>query len=240
MIEVQNLSKKYQEHQALDGVSFSVSDGEILGIVGKSGSGKSTLLRLLNLMEQPTEGQILIDGKLTNQLTKQQVIQYKQKIGVVFQQYNLLANKTVKANVALPLTLLHQKDAKRVREVLDFVGVTSKSEAYPAELSGGEKQRVAIARALVRQPEILLCDEATSSLDEENTDSVLRLLQRIHQEFGITIFFVSHELDSVKKLCNRVLVLEAGKLLGIVENQPEPIRNNTSSYLDKVKGRLAK
>ncbi|MCH4167637.1 MAG: ATP-binding cassette domain-containing protein [Streptococcaceae bacterium] len=240
MIEVQNLSKNYPEHQALKSVSFSVTKGEILGIVGKSGSGKSTLLRMINLVEQPTNGQILIDGRLTSQLSQQEVLQFKQKIGVVFQQYNLLANKTVAANVNLPLTLLHRKDVKRIKEVLDFVGIASRSRAYPAELSGGEKQRVAIARALVRQPEILLCDEATSSLDEENTESVLRLLQRIHQEFGITIFFVSHELDTVKKLCNRVLVLEDGKLLGTVENQPEQIMPQQISYLEKVQRRLAR
>lgn len=240
MIEVQNLSKHYPEHQALEAVSFSVAKGEILGIVGKSGSGKSTLLRLLNLIEQPTSGQILIDGRQTKRLSRQEVVLFKQKIGVVFQQYNLLANKTVADNVALPLTLLHRKDDERVQEVLNFVGVATKSKTYPAELSGGEKQRVAIARALVRQPEILLCDEATSSLDEENTESVLRLLQKIHQEFGITIFFVSHELDTVKKLCNRVLVLEAGQLLGTVENQPEQIIAQDISYLEKVKRRLAK
>lgn len=158
---------------------------------------------------------------------------------MIFQHYNLLANKTVSQNIGLPLTLVGQKNSKKVEELLNFVGMSAKRNAYPAELSGGEKQRVAIARALVRQPEILLCDEATSSLDEENTGAILRLLKDSQQAFGITIFFVSHDLDIVKKLCNRVLVLENGQLLGEVANNPELSNESVGSYLEKVRRRVA-
>ncbi len=238
MIDVISISKHYLDHVALDNLSFSVAKNDILGIVGKSGSGKTTLLKLLNLVEKPTTGQILIDGKATDQLSKVQISQYKEKIGVVFQHYNLLANKTVSQNIALPLTLIGQKNSKKVVELLDFVGMSEKENAYPAELSGGEKQRVAIARALVRQPEILLCDEATSSLDEENTAAILRLLKDSHQAFGITIFFVSHDLDTVQKLCNRVFVLDKGQVLGEVNNTPELLSESEGSYLDKVRRRM--
>lgn len=239
MIEVMNVSKKYSDHTALDNLSFSVEKNDILGIVGKSGSGKTTLLKLLNLVEKPTAGQILINNKATNQLNKDQISQYKERIGVIFQHYNLLANKTVAQNIALPLTLIGQKNDKKIAELLDFVGMSEKASVYPAGLSGGEKQRVAIARALVRQPEILLCDEATSSLDEENTAAILRLLKDSHQAFGITIFFVSHDLDAVQKLCNRVLVLDKGRVLGEVNNIPELVFESESSYLDKVRRRMA-
>ena len=240
MIEVKHLSKQYANHLALDDLSFSVAKNEILGIVGKSGSGKSTLLKLINLMETPTSGQIVIDGQSTDQLSSKQMAQYKAKIGMVFQHYNLLANKTVVQNVALPLRLVGKKETERVTNLLEFVGMREKAHAYPADLSGGEQQRVAIARALVRQPEILLCDEATSSLDEENTAAILRLLKNSHDTFGITIFFVSHDLATVKQLCERVLVLEAGHLLGTVDNQPHLAAEATMSYLEKVQRRLAR
>lgn len=240
MIEVRHLSKQYVNHLALDDLSFSVDKNEILGIVGKSGSGKSTLLRLMNLMEIPTTGQILIDGTSTNQLSKKQVSQYKAKIGMVFQHYNLLANQTVAQNVALPLKLVGKKETDRVESLLSFVGMAEKAHVYPTDLSGGEQQRVAIARALIRQPEILLCDEATSSLDEENTAAILQLLQDSHQAFGITIFFVSHDLATVKQLCDRVLVLEAGHLLGTVHNKPQLAVESAMSYLEKVQRRLAR
>jgi D-methionine transport system ATP-binding protein len=158
---------------------------------------------------------------------------------MVFQQYNLLNNLTVKENVALPLKLIGKKDEGKVVELLSFVGISHKEDSYPAQLSGGEKQRVALARALTRNPDVLLCDEATSSLDEENTDDVIRLLQLIHEEFPVTIFFVSHELDTVKKLCERVLVMEDSHLLGIVDNQPTQLGKNDTPYLEKVKRRFA-
>lgn len=239
MYRLEHVSKVYQETTALQDISFSVEKGEIVGIVGKSGSGKSTLLRLLNLLETPSKGQLFLANKEINKLSKKAIQQQKQKIGMVFQQYNLLNNLTVKENVALPLKLMGKKDEANVMELLSFVGMNHKQDSYPAQLSGGEKQRVALARALTRNPDVLLCDEATSSLDEENTDDVIRLLQRIHEEFPVTIFFVSHELDTVKKLCERVLVMEDSRLLGVVDNQPIYLSKSDTPYLEKVKRRLA-
>ncbi len=239
MYKLEQVSKNYQETEALTDVSFAAAQGEIIGIVGKSGSGKSTLLRLLNLLELPSAGRLFLDGKDITHLSPKELQQQKQKIGMVFQQYNLLNNLTVKANVALPLKLLGIKNETKVMELLTFVGMAHKADRYPAQLSGGEKQRVALARALTREPNVLLCDEATSSLDEENTEDVIRLLQKIHQEFPVTIFFVSHELDTVKKLCERVLVMENGRLLGTVDNEPGELAKSGLSYLEKVQGRLA-
>lgn len=239
MYRLEHVSKVYQETTALQDISFSVEKGEIVGIVGKSGSGKSTLLRLLNLLETPSKGQLFLANKEINKLSKKAIQQQKQKIGMVFQQYNLLNNLTVKENVALPLKLMGKKDEANVMELLSFVGMNHKQDSYPAQLSGGEKQRVALARALTRNPDVLLCDEATSSLDEENTDDVIRLLQRIHEEFPVTIFFVSHELDTVKKLCERVLVMEDSRLLSVVDNQPTYLSKSDTPYLEKVKRRLA-
>lgn len=239
MYRLEQVSKRYQDTTALQDISFSVGQGEIIGVVGKSGSGKSTLLRLLNLLETPSQGKLFLADKDVSKLSKKAIQQQKQKIGMVFQQYNLLNNLTVKENVALPLKLIGKKDEAKVVELLSFVGISHKGDSYPAQLSGGEKQRVALARALTRNPDVLLCDEATSSLDEENTDDVIRLLQRIHEEFPVTIFFVSHELDTVKKLCERVLVMEDSHLLGIVGNQPTQLGKNDTPYLEKVKRRLA-
>lgn len=239
MYTLKHVSKEYQETISVKDISFSVTEGEIVGIVGKSGSGKSTLLRLLNLLESPSAGQLFLDGKDISQFSKKEVQAQKQKIGMVFQQYNLLNNLSVRDNIALPLKLIGKKEEARVNELLRFVGMERKQESYPAQLSGGEKQRVALARALTRNPTVLLCDEATSSLDEENTEDVIRLLQKIHQEFPVTIFFVSHELDTVKKLCERVFVMEEGQLLGEVDNQPIDLSKNKIPYLEKVQRRLA-
>ena len=239
MYTLEHVSKIYDNTTALQDISFSVKQGEIVGIVGKSGSGKSTLLRLLNLLETPTEGRLLLDDRDGTKLHKKEIQEQKQKIGMVFQQYNLLSNLTVWENVMLPLKLLKTKNSDRVRELLNFVGMAHKAESYPAQLSGGEKQRVALARALTRNPDVLLCDEATSSLDEENTEDVIRLLQRIHQEFPVTIFFVSHELDTVKKLCERVLVMEDSRLLGSLKNEISYSDKTDTPYFEKVQRRLA-
>lgn len=239
MYTLEHVSKIYDNTTALQDISFSVKQGEIVGIVGKSGSGKSTLLRLLNLLETPTEGRLLLDDRDVTKLHKKEIQEQKQKIGMVFQQYNLLSNLTVWENVMLPLKLLKTKNSERVQELLNFVGMAHKAESYPAQLSGGEKQRVALARALTRNPDVLLCDEATSSLDEENTDDVIRLLQRIHQEFPVTIFFVSHELDTVKKLCERVLVMEDSRLLGSLKNDISYSDKIDTPYFEKVQRRLA-
>lgn len=238
MLALENVTKNYGETQALKNLTFSVQPGEIVGIVGKSGSGKSTLLRLLNLMEQPSAGQILIDGVDVQILSKKDVRQQQQQMGMIFQQYNLLENLKIYDNVALPLKLLKQQQPEKIVDLLTFVDMAEKAEAYPAQLSGGEKQRVAIARALSRNPKWLLCDEATSSLDEENIEAVVRLLHKTHQELRPTIFFVSHELETVKSLCERILVLEHGQLVGDFTNNPRDFLDENLSYLEKVERSL--
>lgn len=238
MLALENVTKNYGETQALKNLTFSVQPGEIVGIVGKSGSGKSTLLRLLNLMEQPSAGQILIDGVDVQTLSKKDVRQQQQQMGMIFQQYNLLENLKIYDNVALPLKLLKQQQREKIMDLLTFVDMAEKAEAYPAQLSGGEKQRVAIARALSRNPKWLLCDEATSSLDEENTEAVVRLLHKTHQELRPTIFFVSHELETVKSLCERILVMEHGQLVGDFTNNPRDFLEENLSYLEKVERSL--
>ncbi|MGM0157214.1 ABC transporter ATP-binding protein [Enterococcus sp. AZ191] len=235
MIELRNVSKRYENTQALHSIDFSVEEGEIIGIVGKSGSGKSTLLRLLNLMEDPSSGKILFDGIDSQTFTRNERRQQKQRMGMIFQNYNLLDNLRVYENVALPLKLQKRVNEDKLAQLLDFVDMNHKAQAYPANLSGGEKQRVSIARALSRDPRILLCDEATSSLDEENTESVIRLLQKTHEAFQPTIFFVSHELETVKSLCQRILVMEHGELIGELSNNPEYFEEENLTYFEKIK-----
>lgn len=238
MLELVNVSKLYGKTQALKEITFSVRAGEIVGIVGKSGSGKTTLLRLLNLMEQPSSGRILIDGIDVQTLSKKSLRQQQQQMGMIFQNYNLLENLKVIDNVALPLKLLKKKRPEKINQLLDFVDMDHKAQMYPAQLSGGEKQRVSIARALSRNPKWLLCDEATSSLDEENTETVVRLLHKTHQELKPTIFFVSHELETVKSLCDRILVMENGQLVGEFKNNPRKFLDDNLSYLQKVERSL--
>lgn len=235
MFELINLFKEYEGKTVLDDISFTVNQGEVVGIVGKSGSGKTTLLRLLNLLEEASAGQLLLDAKNVSSMSRREVQEAKQNIGVVFQHYNLLHNLTVLDNVNLPLKLIGSSDYKKAEILLSFVGLKDKMNTYPAKLSGGERQRVAIARALIRDPEIILCDEATSSLDEENTYDIIRLLQKVHKESQATIIFVSHELETVKSFCQRILVVEDGHLIGDLENNPKEIEELDKSYLDKVK-----
>ncbi|MBM7708345.1 ATP-binding cassette domain-containing protein [Enterococcus lemanii] len=238
MYRFEQVSQLYDEKLALVDLSFSVSSNEFVGIVGKSGSGKSTLLRLLNLLEAPTRGKLYLENREVATLSAREKQQMKEKIGMVFQQFNLLHNLTVAENIALPLKLSGQKETSVVTSLLTFVGLEQKAHAYPSQLSGGEKQRVALARALVRKPELLLCDEVTSALDEEYADEVLRLLQKIHTEMDVTIFFVSHDLAAVKKTCSRILVMEEGRLLGELSHQPEKLVKESESYFEKVKRRL--
>lgn len=238
MYQLIDVQQKYQKNVAINDFSLSVQQGEFVGIVGKSGSGKSTLLRLLNLMEKPTQGKILFNQEDVTILSKKEEQGMQKKIGMVFQQYNLLNNQTVLDNVLLPLKLIGQKEASYAIELLNFVGLAKKMNEYPAQLSGGEKQRVALARALVRRPNLLLCDEVTSALDEEYGEEVLRLLQKIHQEFPITIFFVSHDLEAVKKVCHRVLVMEKGRLTGTIENRPQKLVKSEETYFEKVQRRF--
>ena len=228
MLEAINITKRY-DRSVLDGISFAVQPGGIVGVVGKSGSGKSTLLRLLNLIETPDSGELLFDGKRIDPLNKKQLLHAQQEIGMIFQNYNLLHNRTVFENVYLPLKLL---------KMLSFVGMEDKVDIYPAKLSGGEKQRVAIARALIREPKILLCDEPTSALDEDTKADVLALLQKVQQTFQPAVIFVSHELTAVRQICQRVFVLEDAVFAAEFVNHPQPIVRKESSYVDKVERSL--
>lgn len=235
MYKLENVSKKYRGKFAVENLSFSVASGSITGIVGKSGSGKTTLLKLLNFIEKPTEGKIIFNEQEINKLSKKVIRKYKERIGMVFQHYNLLNNLNVYQNIVLPLKIINAENEDRVKELIQFVGLEDKMNDYPSKLSGGEKQRVALARSLVRNPDILLCDEATSSLDENNTEEIIKMLKKINKEYSITIIFVTHELSVVKQLCEEVFVMEDGQLLDIIENKNKSIEKNTGTYLENVK-----
>ncbi|GKQ43196.1 methionine import ATP-binding protein MetN [Companilactobacillus sp. RD055328] len=220
MITVQNVNKtfvnKNQEFSVLHDVSLEIPEGVIYGIIGYSGAGKSTLIRLFNGLETPTSGDIKIDGQSIVNINKTDLRLAQQQIGMVFQQFNLLASKTVLENVALPLKLIgvpKEQRQKRALEILEIVGLNDHDNKYPNQLSGGQKQRVAIARALIRNPKILLCDEATSALDPEATSSILKLLAKINREMKITIVMVTHEMEAVRRICQQIAVMESGKIV---------------------------
>lgn len=220
LIQLENISKIYRrngkETQALKNVSLHVNKGDIFGVIGFSGAGKSTLVRMVNFLERPTSGSVLIDGKDLNSFSPKELRQAQKDIGMIFQHFNLLNSKTIYHNVALPLVLAKEKKhviKDRVMELLRFVGLEDKAFNYPNELSGGQKQRIGIARALATNPSILLCDEATSALDPQTTDSILKLLQRINQEYNITIMIITHEMSIIQKICNRVAVMENGEII---------------------------
>lgn len=220
IISFENLSKRYekkgQTFVALDNVNFKVNKGDVYGLIGFSGAGKSTLLRMVNALETPTEGKVFVKGVDLTSLKESKLREIRKDIGMIFQEFNLLETKTVFDNIAIPLVLRHdnkQKIKARVEELLKFVGLEDKAKALPGELSGGQKQRVGIARALATEPEILLCDEATSALDPDTTESILNLLARVNKELNVTILFVTHTIRVVQKLCNKVAILEHGKLV---------------------------
>lgn len=220
IISFENLSKRYekkgQTFVALDNVTFKVNKGDVYGLIGFSGAGKSTLLRMVNALETPTEGKVFVKGVDLTSLKESKLREVRKDIGMIFQEFNLLETKTVFDNIAIPLVLRHeskQKIKSRVEELLKFVGLEDKAKALPGELSGGQKQRVGIARALATEPEILLCDEATSALDPDTTESILNLLARVNKELNVTILFVTHTIRVVQKLCNKVAILEHGKLV---------------------------
>lgn len=220
IISFENLSKRYEKKGhtfvALDNVTFKVNKGDVYGLIGFSGAGKSTLLRMVNALETPTEGKVFVKGVDLTSLKEGKLREVRKDIGMIFQEFNLLETKTVFDNIAIPLVLRHeskQKIKSRVEELLKFVGLEDKAKALPGELSGGQKQRVGIARALATEPEILLCDEATSALDPDTTESILNLLARVNKELNVTILFVTHTIRVVQKLCNKVAILEHGKLV---------------------------
>lgn len=220
MIEIINVTKQYKEVTAVDNANLTIKKGEIFGIIGYSGAGKSTLLRCLNMLEKPTSGQIIIDGKEMTSLTNKEIRRERVKVGMIFQHFHLVSSKTVADNVAFSLKAAGKSKAeikKRVAELLEMVGLTDRAGHYPAQLSGGQKQRVGIARALANEPKVLLCDEATSALDPTTTASILALLQEINKTLGITIVLITHEMAVVQQICNRIAVMENGKVVELGE-----------------------
>lgn len=219
MIRICELYKVYsqgtQTVAALNGVNLHVAAGEIFGVLGPSGAGKSTLIRCVNLLEKPTSGSIRVNGQEMTALSAADLRQARQRIGMIFQHFNLLSSRTVADNVAFPLEITGVNPADRqarVKELLALVGLEEKSGAYPAQLSGGQKQRVGIARALATQPDVLLCDEATSALDPQNTTGILDLLHDLNRRLGLTILLITHEMNVVKQICDRAAVLEDGRI----------------------------
>ncbi|MGQ0286810.1 methionine ABC transporter ATP-binding protein MetN [Pasteurellaceae bacterium 22721_9_1] len=220
MIKLKNITKIFdisgKKLTALDNVSLEVPAGHICGVIGASGAGKSTLIRCVNLLERPTSGHVIVDGKELTEMSDKQLIAERRNIGMIFQHFNLLSSRTVFDNIALPLELektAKEKIHQKVTALLELVGLSDKKDVYPANLSGGQKQRVAIARALASDPHVLLCDEATSALDPATTQSILKLLKEINQRLGITILLITHEMEVVKRICDQVAVIDKGQLV---------------------------
>ena len=219
-ILIQNVSKTYSTKdgnvQALKNVNLSIEQGDIYGIIGMSGAGKSSLVRCINYLEEPTEGKIFIKGKELGSFSKKELRKQREDIGMIFQHFNLLMQKSVLENICFPLYIHGKKKTearKRAKELLEIVGLSDKAKAYPAQLSGGQKQRVAIARALASNPKILLCDEATSALDPQTTASILDLLKEINQKFGITIVIITHQMSVVREICSHVAIMKSGEVV---------------------------
>lgn len=226
-IEVRHLYKKFEQKgvtvEALSDINLTVEQGDIYGIIGMSGAGKSTLVRCLNFLEKPTEGQVLIEGQELGALTEKELRGQRSDIAMIFQNFNLLMQKSVLDNVCFPMQIQGKKKKEareRARELLKTVGLSEKEKAYPAQLSGGQRQRVAIARALASDPKILLCDEATSALDPQTTASILSLLKEINEKLGITIVIITHQMSVIREICSHVAIIEHGILVedGLVED----------------------
>ena len=240
MIQVENLCKRFNTKggtvEAAKNISFSIEKGEIFGIIGLSGAGKSTLVRCLNLLERPTSGTVRVNGKNLTELTEKELRKERQKIGMIFQHFNLLMQRTALDNVCFPMEIAGIKKAearKKALEYLRIVGLEEKALSYPSQLSGGQKQRVAIARVLASDPQILLCDEATSALDPQTTKAILELIKEINRDYGITVVVITHELSVVQEICDKVAVLERGALAetGTVE---ELFRNPKTDEAKKL------
>lgn len=221
MIEIKHLTKTYESAagtaHALDDVSLTIADGDIMGIIGMSGAGKSTLVRCINLLEQPTSGSIVVDGQDVTGLTGAALRAYRRRVAMIFQNFGLLSQKTVLANVCFPYKAATGKvtaaNRERALELLDMVGLKDKASSYPSQLSGGQQQRVAIARALACDPEYILCDEATSALDPASTNTILKLLRDINRQTGVTIIVITHSMGVVEKICRNVAVVEHGRVV---------------------------
>lgn len=232
MIKLHNVSKSFSQFQAIKSLSLTIHKGEIHGIIGASGAGKSTLMRLINLLEIPDAGEVEVNGQRITNLSSKELRQARKSIGMIFQHFNLVANKTVYENVAVSLELANfpRKERRtRVVECLQFVGLESFMDKYPAQLSGGQKQRVAIARALANNPQVLLCDEPTSSLDPNTTAEILAVLENVNKSLGVTIVIVSHEMEVIKSICNRVTVMADGEIYDTVLIEPKRILSTDNS-----------
>ncbi|MBD8007279.1 methionine ABC transporter ATP-binding protein [Bacillus norwichensis] len=245
MIKFQNVNKTFGvsgkgEVHAVKDVSLEINKGDIFGVIGFSGAGKSTLLRLVNLLEKPTSGNILVNSLEVNGLSQRELRRLRGKIGMIFQSFNLFNSRTVYGNIAYPLKLAkwpkHEID-KRVNELIKFIDLEDKAKKYPEQLSGGQKQRVGIARALATSPDILICDEATSALDPETTGEILSLLKRANEEYNITILLITHEMHVIKNICNRVAVMEGGKVIeegDVFEIFSNPKTKTTKNFISSV------
>lgn len=234
MIKITDIKKTYKSKDgdvhALENINLNIDQGDIYGIIGPSGAGKSTLIRIINLLEKPTSGQILIDGIDLMGLTKKELREERKEVGMIFQNFNLMNNSTVSQNIAFPMVISHiDKDIikERLDELLDIVGLKDKENIYPAKLSGGQKQRVGIARALANKPKILLCDEPTSALDPVTTKSILELLKDINNKLNITIVLITHQMEVIKTICNKTAVIENGLI--VEEGLTHEILSNPSS-----------
>ncbi|WP_337383854.1 methionine ABC transporter ATP-binding protein, partial [Acidaminococcus timonensis] len=218
MIQLEHIEKIYHtasgDLHALKDINLTINEGEIFGIIGLSGAGKSTLVRCINMLERPTSGKVFVDGQEMTALSEEQLRKARQNIGMIFQHFNLLASRTVYGNIAFPLEIQGLDKAsikKKVDPLLDLVGLADRADHYPSQLSGGQKQRVGIARALASDPKVLLCDEATSALDPQTTESILNLLRDINKRLHITIVMITHQMNVVKEICDRVAVIENGQ-----------------------------
>ena len=221
MIELQHLTKRFASTSggtvvALKDINLTIRDGDIYGIIGMSGAGKSTLVRCINMLERPDEGSVLVNGKAMQQLGAAELRAARREITMIFQQFNLLMQRTCLDNILFPMELTKTPKAQaeaRARQLLELVGLPDKADAYPAQLSGGQKQRIAIARALATDPKVLLCDEATSALDPNTTQAILQLIQKINRELGITVVVITHQMSVVEQICNRVAILDEGTVV---------------------------
>lgn len=250
MIELQNITKDFNSKKenihAVKDVSLTINDGEIFGIIGFSGAGKSTLVRCINLLERPSSGKVILDGKDLTDMSDKELREERKKIGMIFQHFNLMRSRTVYGNIAFPLKkskLSKEEKDKKIISLLRLVGLEDKKDAYPSQLSGGQKQRVAIARALANDPKVLLCDEATSALDPQTTKAILKLLEEVNKQLGITIIIITHQMEVVKDICDRVAIMDMGEVVetghtaDVFLKPKEPVTKSfieTASNISKV------
>lgn len=244
MIELQHIDKVYHtasgDLHALKDINLTINEGEIFGIIGLSGAGKSTLVRCINMLEKPTSGKVMVDGQEMTALGEEQLRKARQNIGMIFQHFNLLSSRTVFGNIAFPLEIQGMDKAaiqKEVEPLLDLVGLKDRADHYPSQLSGGQKQRVGIARALASDPKVLLCDEATSALDPQTTESILNLLRDINKRLHITIVMITHQMNVVKEICDRVAVIENGEIIeqgSMVDIFTNPQKATTKEFVASI------